>query len=111
MAEHEQIEKMQIPIVLELDKEGTFPLSQHVWVTFDEHHLYVRFYQIVAPVILDGTPPVSVPAKLVATVSWPAEGIPSLVRVFQETGHKYEEATGRPLAWTSEVKDNDERDS
>lgn len=71
----------------------------------------IRFYQIVAPAILDGKPPISVPAKLVATVIWPAEGLPSLVRVFQETGRKYEEATGRSLKWTSEAEGNDERDS
>jgi hypothetical protein len=98
----ERIERVEVPLELEPDDGGLFQLAQNVWVSFDDQHLYLRFYQVTPPIIRAGQVPESVPARLVARLIWPTEKLPELVRVLEEVGQKYELATGRKLAWESD---------
>jgi hypothetical protein len=91
----------QMRVALKLDPDGdcTFPLAQSVWISNDEHNFYLRFFQIVPPIVTDANePPVEVRARLAAGISVPAAFVPSLVRALTEAMQKYEQVTGHSLA-------------
>lgn len=94
--------RKQVQIVPESDEHGAFPLAQHLFLNFDDEHVYVRFMQIVPPVPMDGTVPDKVVGRLVATVALPVERLPGIVRAFSEIGRRYEDTTGRRLKWDIE---------
>ncbi len=101
-----EIQRYEVPVELESDEGEVFQFSQQMVTTFDEHHVYLRFYQVVPPAVdVSGQPPEKIGARLVARLIWPAAGLPSLVQALQEAGQKYELATGPQLAWEPGVEE------
>jgi len=96
----------QVRVALKLDPDGdcAFPLAQSVWITNDEHNLYLRFFQIVPPIVSDANePPTEVRARLAAGVSVPAALMPGLVRALTEAMRKYVELTGHSLTGSDDT--------
>lgn len=89
-----------VRVALKLDPDGDcdFPLAQSVWITHDEHNFYLRFFQIVPPIVTDaGVPPAEVRARLVAGLSVPAALLPNLVRALTQGMQNFEQLTGNCL--------------
>lgn len=90
--------QVRAELELEPDEAGAFPLAKTMWVNHDEHHFFLRFFQIVPPIVTDNSEsPVKVRSRLVASVCVRAELMPKIIRVLTENLRKYEEITGKQI--------------
>ncbi len=97
-----------LPIVLEPSENHAFPLARHMWINFDQEHFYVRFYQVVPPLVVDDQSiPTSIRAKLISAMAVPAAAFPAFAKAMQESIEKYESATGISLRKAGDDDGND----
>lgn len=100
---------VHLPILLEPSENHAFPLTRHLWINFDEEHFYLRFYQVVPPLVVDEQPiPTSIKGKLISAMAIPASAFPAFAKVMQESIDKYEIATGRSLRKAGDGDDDDD---
>ena len=104
---------VHLPILLEPSENHAFPLTRHLWINFDHEHFYVRFYQVVPPLVVDEQSiPTSIKGKLISAMAIPASAFPAFAKVMQESINKYESATGISLRKAGDGDDdiNDDGD-
>ena len=100
MTEERQEKAVTLLITRESDESVQFPLAQNMWINHDANHFYIRFFQVVPPLVRkDGDIPESVKAKLVTTLAIPAARMPSIIRALTDNARNYERTTGVSLDW------------
>jgi hypothetical protein len=91
--------QVRVALKLDPDSDCAFPLAQSLWINNDEQHFYLRFFQVVPPIVTDANePPAEVRARLVAGVCVPAAILPNLVRALTDSLHKFEQLAGNSPA-------------
>lgn len=98
-----------VSVQWEPDDNFDFPLASQAWLNFDSEHFYIRFYQIVPPLVRDtNTLPKAINAKLVSGVTIPASRMESFIHAMQDAHEKYLNATNRKI---HETETEDDRES
>ena len=82
---------IKLEIDLESDEDYHFALTQQLVVNFDETHFYVRFYQLVPPVVMDLDKLDKVRARLVSGIAVPIEHFPNFIEALSRNLERYQE--------------------
>ncbi len=103
MPEQSSADQIQVPIQFDPDEDALFALAHNLWISHDADHFYLRFYQVVPPMIADKDHmPSAIRGKLLASVALPASVMPSVIRALTENARRYEASMGVNLVWDGE---------